>query len=173
MKHLVFVPFYFFLLAVSSGPASAQDSDSRLLDAALSSIDNRCDAAQRAIGDSIGRMRRSAMLPTLRLSGRRGKGVDQTQSQGTTDRVGLSLDDSYSVTVALSFDLGRLAYQPQELAWRRQRQVLAQRCGRLVDQALGVFEKLASLPRSPDHAVLRRVLTRRLRRLSLGKFWLD
>ena len=86
------------------------------------------------------RARRSALLPELRLSARRGRGRDYSATQSTsTDRTDLSADDDLSFEASLVFPLGRGAYGVDEVSWAREERARAEAREELVRTVVELY----------------------------------
>jgi len=72
------------------------------------------------------RARRSAFLPDLRLSARRGRGRDRTDSQSAdTGRTNLSADDDFALEASLTFRFGAGVYGDDEVTLAREERARA------------------------------------------------
>ena len=87
------------------------------VDALLLAVDALPELSAETMARLLRRGRLAALLPQVRGRARRGQAVDLSER---VDDLRYSTDDSLAVEVALTWDLNRLAYGPDEVALARE-----------------------------------------------------
>ncbi|MFT5357245.1 MAG: hypothetical protein ACI9KE_004479 [Polyangiales bacterium] len=87
------------------------------IDAIIRAIDELPELSAETIARLVRRGRLAALLPQIRGRARRGQAVDLSER---VDDLRYSTDDSLSVELALTWDLNRLVYGPDEVALSRE-----------------------------------------------------
>lgn len=85
------------------------------------------------------RGRRSGLVPSLRLGATRQRGVDRSQT--TTSTSDVDRDDSLRLEAALTFDLPRLVYGPDETTWSREERATSEAAAGLAREVVETYFK--------------------------------
>ncbi len=108
----------------------------RVLDAAI----EHAELDPAGVAALVSRARTSAWVPSVRLGARRGRGQDLTSLQtDASGRLTRAIDDELALDVTLTFELPRVIYGTDEVAWARERRVRVERRSELIERVITLY----------------------------------